>query len=42
MKGICQDTTPTLGSLADYRKKWPYNRMIDVHWALQHIALKCI
>jgi len=42
MKGICQDTTPILGSLADYRKKRSYNRMIDFHWALKHIALKYI
>jgi len=39
MKGICQDTTPILGSFADYRKKRSYNRMIDLHWALKHIAL---
>ena len=42
MKGICQDTTPILGSLADYRKKRSYNRMIDFHWALKNIALKYI
>jgi len=39
MKGIYQDTTPILGSFADYRKKQSYNRMIDLHWALKHIAL---
>jgi len=42
MKGICQDTTPILGSFADYRKKRSYNRMIDLHWVLKHIALKYI
>jgi len=42
MKGICQDTTPILGRFADCRKKRSYNRMIHLHWALQHIALKCI
>jgi len=40
MKGICQDTTPILGSFVDYRKK--RYRMIDLHWALKHIALKYI
>ena len=30
MKGICQNTTPILGSFADYRKKRS-NRMIDLH-----------
>jgi len=39
MKGICQGTTPILGSFVDYRKKRSYNRMIDLHWALKHIAL---
>jgi len=42
MKGICQNTTTNLGSFADYRKKRSYNRMIDLHWALKHIALKYI
>jgi len=42
MKGICQDTTPILGGFVDYRKKWSYNRIIDLHWALKHIALKYI
>jgi len=42
MKGICYDTTPILGSFADYRKKRSYNRMIDLHWAFKHIALKYI
>ena len=40
MKRICQNTTPISGSFADYRKKWSYSRMIDLHWALKHIALK--
>jgi len=39
---ICQDTTPILGSFADYRKKRSYNRMIDLHWASKHIALKYV
>ena len=34
-----QDTTPILGSFTDYPKKRSFNRMIDSHWALQHIAL---
>jgi len=42
MKGICQDTTPILGSFVDYRKKRSYNRVIDLHWASKHIALKYI
>jgi len=42
MKGICQGTTPTLGSFADYRKKRSYNCIMDLHWALKHIALKYI
>ena len=33
---------PILGSFADCCKKWSYNRMIDLHWALKHIALKYI
>jgi len=42
MKGICQDTTPILGSSAGYRKKWSHYRMIDSDWTLKHIALKYI
>jgi len=42
MKRFCQDTTPILGSFADYRKKRSYNRMIGLHCALKHIALKYI
>jgi len=42
MKGICQHTTPIVGSFADYRKKRSHNRMIDSHWAVKHIALKHI
>ena len=42
MKGISQDTTPILGSFVDYRKKRSHNRMIDLHWAVKHIALKYI
>jgi len=42
MKGICQDTTPILGSFVHYSKKRSYNRMIDLHCALKHIALKYI
>jgi len=34
-----QNTTPILGSFVDYHKKRSYNRMIDLHWALKHIAL---
>jgi len=34
--------TPILGSFVDYRKKRSHNRMIDLHWALKHIAPKCI
>jgi len=41
-KGICQDTIPVLGSFADDRKKRSHNRMIDLHWALKHIALNYI
>ena len=36
------DTIPILVSIPDYCKKRSYNRMIDLHWALKHIALKCI
>ena len=39
MKGICQDTTPILGSFVYYCKKRSYNRMIALHWAFKHIAL---
>jgi len=39
MKGICQGTTPILGSFVYYCKKRSYNRMIALHWALKHIAL---
>jgi len=42
MKGICQDTTPILGSFVDYRKKRSYNRVMDLHRALKHIALKYV
>ena len=42
MKRICQDTTPILGSFVDYCKKRSYNRIIDLHRALKHIALKYI
>ena len=42
MKGICQDTTPILGSFVDYRKKRSYARVIDLHLALKHFALKYI
>jgi len=42
MKGICQDTTPTLGSFAGYRKQLSHNRIRDLHWVLKHIALKYI
>jgi len=42
MKGICQDTTPILSRFADHRDKRSYNRMIDLHRALKHIALKYI
>jgi len=42
MKGICQDTTPILGSFVDYRKKRSYNRMTDSDWVSKHIALKYI
>jgi len=31
-----------LGSFVDYRKKRSYNRVIDLHWALKHFALKYI
>jgi len=40
MNGICQDTTPFLGSSTGYREKRSHNRMIDSHWAIKHIALK--
>jgi len=42
MKRICQYTTPILGSFVDCRKNRSYNRMIDLHWALEHTALKYI
>ena len=42
MKVICQDTTPILGSFVDYRKKRSYNRVMDLHRALKHIALKYV
>jgi len=42
MKGICQNTTPILGSFADSREKRSYNRVIDLHWALKYFALKYI
>jgi len=42
MKGICRDTTPILGSFSHFRNKRSYNRMMDLHWALMHIALKYI
>ena len=42
MKGICQDTTLILGTFVDHRRKRSYNRMVDSHWALKYIALKCI
>jgi len=42
MKGICQDTTPILGSFGHYREKRSYHRIIDLYWALKHIALKYI
>jgi len=42
MKGICQDTTPIVGSCAGYREKGSHNRMIDSHWALKYIGLKYI
>ena len=42
-KGICQDTTPILGSSPSYRETRSHiNRMIDSHWALKLIAIKCI
>jgi len=40
MKCICQDTIPILGSFVDYCKKRSYILMIDLHWALKHIAPK--
>jgi len=42
MKGICQDTTHILGRFAGYRKNLSHNRIIDFHWALNHISLKYI
>jgi len=33
---------PILGTFAHYRKKQSYGRMIDLQWALKHIALKYI
>jgi len=42
MKGIRQDTTPTLGSCAGYRKKLSHYHIRDLHWVLKHIALKYI
>jgi len=42
MKGICQDTAPISGSFVDYRKQRSYNRVMGLHWALKHFALKYI
>ena len=38
MKGICQDTTPVVGSSAGYREKQSHNRMIDSRWALSILS----
>jgi len=42
-KGICQDTTPvSVKALLAIVKKRSHNRMIDLHWALKHVALNYI